>query len=55
MCNHQWKKINDIKVCTRCGLTITYDGKIMFDRKLPNYRKGARKCQEQNHKHYLHI
>lgn len=47
MCNHIWERINDVFVCQKCGLTRTYDGKILFDRKLPNMklkkRKGKRK------------
>lgn len=44
MCSHSFKKMNDVDVCIKCGLTRTYDGKIIFDRKLPNYmtRKGRK-------------
>ncbi len=42
MCNHVWRKVNDVLVCTRCGLTRTPDGKILFDRKLPNYKPKKR-------------
>lgn len=37
-CPHVWKKVNDIHVCVRCGLTKTFDGKILFDRKIVNYK-----------------
>ena len=46
MCNHSnTVKINDVRVCLKCGITITHDGKIIFDRKLPNYRskKGGKR------------
>lgn len=43
MCKHQWVKINDVLVCTRCGLTRTMDGKILFDRKLPSYKPKKKK------------
>lgn len=43
MCNHQWQKVNDVCVCVRCGLTKTYDGRILFDRQLPNYKRKKRK------------
>ena len=44
MCPHAtWKKINDVYVCVRCGLTKTYDGRILFDRKLVNYKSKRRK------------
>lgn len=37
MCNHIWKKVNDVRVCLRCGMTVRLlDGAILFDRKLPN-------------------
>ena len=40
MCSHSWVTVNDVKVCTRCGLTRTFDGKYMFDKNLPNYKRG---------------
>lgn len=39
MCNHEWVAINDVKVCKRCGLTRTHDGKILFDRRFANVGK----------------
>lgn len=42
MCSHQWIKFNDVVVCARCGLTRTKDGKILFDRGLPNYKPKKR-------------
>ena len=46
MCNHLWKIVNDVRVCVRCGLTASrFDGKIIFDRKLPNrLQKGGEKA-----------
>jgi hypothetical protein len=38
MCSHEWKKVNDVQVCIRCGLTRMPDGRMLFDRKLPNYK-----------------
>jgi hypothetical protein len=43
MCNHIWQKVNDVFVCSRCGLTRTTSGKIIFDRKLPNYKKKRKR------------
>ena len=43
MCSHNWQKINDVYVCMRCGLTRTYDGKLIFDRKIANYKPKKRK------------
>lgn len=37
MCSHCWQKIADVWVCARCGITRMNDGRILFDRKLPNY------------------
>ena len=38
MCPHEWFKINDVTVCKRCGLTRTFDGKVIFDKKITNYK-----------------
>ena len=47
MCAHDWRFINDVKVCLKCGLTIA-NGKVIFDRKLPNYKKPKkRKCKRK--------
>lgn len=46
MCNHSnTVRINDVKVCLKCGMTITHDGNVIFDRKITNYNKkrGKRK------------
>lgn len=44
MCNHSnTKKINDIRVCLNCGLTILPNGKVMFDRKISNPKQKKRK------------
>ena len=46
MCSHVWKKVNDVQVCVRCGLTRIADGRILFDRKIVNYKskkKGGKK------------
>lgn len=35
MCRHLWKVVNDVRVCLRCGMTVSrYDSKVIFDRKL---------------------
>ncbi len=43
MCSHNWIAINDIRVCTRCGMTVTDDGKVLFDRKFVNQKEKRRK------------
>lgn len=46
MCNHIWKTVNDVRVCQRCGLTVRrLDGKVMFDRNLPNAAQKGRKSK----------
>lgn len=37
MCSHNLKKINDVKVCIRCGLTIPAGGRPFFDKKIVAY------------------
>lgn len=44
MCSHNFLKVNDVRVCTRCGLTFrNTDGKVMFDRDIANIAKQGRK------------
>lgn len=43
MCSHAWRKVNDVYVCLRCGLTRTKGGKIMFDKKIVNYKPKKQK------------
>jgi hypothetical protein len=35
-CKHSFAKWNDVIFCYKCGLTVTCDGKPIFDRKLHN-------------------
>lgn len=50
MCKHNWVKVNDICVCSRCGMTRLESGKILlFDRRLPNYKPKKRKVRRKNH------
>lgn len=48
MCNHDFVKINDVSVCRKCGLTRTYDGRILFDKRLPNRVQKKRKKENKN-------
>ena len=43
MCRHEWLRINDVRVCKRCGVTLTPDNKVLFDRKLVNPKKKGKK------------
>lgn len=47
MCNHEMQKINDVKVCMKCGMTITPDGKILFDRKIASYKSKKKKDKKR--------
>lgn len=47
MCFHNFKKTNDIKVCVKCGLTITYDGRLFYDKALIKYiNTKKRRCKK---------
>ena len=43
MCKHKTVTIGECRVCTKCGATLLSNGKIFFDRKMPNYMKGKGK------------
>lgn len=48
MCPHSnTKKINDVRVCLKCGMTLTNDGRVLFDRKLPNCKLKKRKVKKK--------
>lgn len=39
-----WKKVNDVSVCTKCGISICNGKFVQFDRKIVNkLRKLAKK------------
>ena len=43
-CSHSnVKRMNDVRVCLNCGLTITADGKVVFDKKIVNYKPKKHK------------
>lgn len=37
MCKHEVKKIEDVKVCLRCGMTTLSNGKVIFDKEILKY------------------
>lgn len=43
MCRHMWQTVNGVRACTRCGLTVLPDGKMMLDKKLPGILSRKRK------------
>lgn len=42
MCQHNFKQVNDVKICIRCGLTIPQDGRPFFDKKIMPYYQGKK-------------
>lgn len=44
MCNHSnTKRVGELKVCLKCGMTVLPNGQIFFDRELPNYKSKKTK------------
>ena len=46
MCSHDMIRVNDVKICRRCGLTICPNGQVFFDKEL--FRKRRSKKHEKN-------
>ena len=47
MCKHKFIKFNDVSVCKLCGLTFSFDGKVMFDRQFANVGKKVKKRRKK--------
>ncbi len=47
MCNHDWVKVNDVRVCQKCGLTVTRDGKMFFDFRFPGFAQNKKKARRK--------
>lgn len=45
MCGHSWRRVCDMWVCMRCGMTRLNDGRILLDRKLINMKPKKRKVK----------
>ena len=44
MCNHSnTVKIGDTKVCLKCGMVRTWDGKVFYDKEIVNYKPKKKK------------
>ena len=44
MCKHIWQTVGGLRVCPRCGLTVSlFDGKVMLDKALPGVLRKKRK------------
>lgn len=43
MCSHLWKRVGECFVCIKCGITRLPNGRIFFDRKLPNFDTAKEK------------
>ena len=48
MCRHEMIKVNDIKVCKKCGLTVLKDGRLFFDKQFVRQRQIQRKKVKKN-------
>lgn len=46
MCSHKWIECNDVTACVKCGLTRIRDGKVIFDKRLPNYKLKKRRVKK---------
>ena len=47
MCKHEFVKHNDVTACIKCGMTRIAGGKIIFDKKLPNYKPNKKKGKKK--------
>lgn len=43
MCNHAWKKIDEFRICVKCGITKLPSGHLYLDRELPNFKRGKKR------------
>lgn len=53
MCGHLWRELGGVRVCLRCGMTVSrLGGAVVFDRRLANIknRKGMRANEKQSGK-----
>ena len=46
MCGHDWKNVNEVKVCTKCGLTMPDGGRPFFDKK--SWRTARNESEGRN-------
>lgn len=43
MCRHIWQTVGKVRVCPRCGLTVSLiDGRVMHDKALPGIMSRKR-------------
>ena len=38
ICNHEFITFENTKACIKCGMTVLSNNKIMFDKKIVNYK-----------------
>lgn len=44
MCRHIWQTVGKVRVCPRCGLTVSLiDGKVTHDKELPGLLQRKRR------------
>lgn len=46
MCKHEMTKINDVKVCKKCGLTVLKDGRLFFDKQFVKQMQRRKKVKK---------
>lgn len=50
MCKHTIIKIEDVTLCTKCGMTTFSDGKIIFDKDILKYINKPENNRRKNKK-----
>lgn len=45
-CSHIWVRVNDIKICRKCGLTILPDCRAIFDKNLLKKKWGLKNAKD---------
>lgn len=48
MCSHCWRKVNDVWICTKCGLTRLIDGRFYFDHQYRDIAGKKRRRRREN-------
>lgn len=46
ICNHVFVTFKNTKACVKCGMTILPNKKIMFDKKIINYKTKQKGCEK---------
>lgn len=46
-CKHTAITVGTLRVCSKCGMTLLDNGKVFFDRKLPDYKPKRKKGKKK--------